>query len=177
MRAATLTMGLMLAAVGIWSFANSGVTFLALAFVIGLAMIIDGAVEGGIYIYARSGIRKDNNVWMLADNIITLLTGILVISGELAADVAVPYVFGMWLLFAGVTRITVSMNIDKAEKKENFMWTAGIGLVYCIAGFAGMFNDLLLGVSLGELIGILIIIKAIGILEIGFHMPHARTIE
>lgn len=177
MRAATISMGIMIALVGIWSFANSGVTFMALAFVIGLAMIIDGAVEGSVYIYARSGIRKDNNVWMLADNIITVLTGILVISGELAADVAVPYVFGMWLMFAGVTRLTVSMNINKNEKKENFVWTAGIGFVYCIAGFAGLFNDLLMQAPLGELIGILMIIKAAGTFEIGFHMPHARSIE
>ena len=88
MRIATILMGLLLLATGIWSFANSGVTFLALAFVIGLVMIVEGTIEAGIYIYARSGIRQDNNVWMLTDNVITLLTGILVISGQLAADVA-----------------------------------------------------------------------------------------
>lgn len=177
MRATTMVMGIMFGAVGVWCIANSGVTFLALAFVIGLVMVIDGAVEGGLYIYARSGIRKDNNVWMLSDNIITALIGVLVISGELAADVAVPYVFGMWLLFAGVMRITISMNIDKTEKKKNFIWTAGIGFLYCVAGFVGMFNDMLMNVPLGELIGAFLVIKAIGIIEIGFHLPQARTIE
>lgn len=177
MRIATILMGLLLLATGIWSFANSGVTFLALAFVIGLVMIVESTIEGGIYIYARSGIRQDNNIWMLTDNVITLLTGILVISGQLAADVAVPYVFGMWMLFSGVNRLTISMNIDKKGKKYNFIWTAGLGLISLIAAFLGLFNDMLLNMPIGQMLGIFFIIKAIATLEIGFHMPHAREID
>lgn len=177
MRIATILMGLLLLATGIWSFANSGVTFLALAFVIGLVMIVEGTIEGGIYIYARSGIKKDNNIWMLTDNVITLLTGILVISGQLVADVAVPYVFGMWMLFSGVTRITISMNIDKKGKRYNFFWTAGVGLVSLIAALLGLFNGILINMPIGQMLGIFFIIKAVATLEIGFHMPHARVID
>ena len=77
MRAITIVMGILLMGTGVWSFANSGVSFLALAFAIGLVMIADGTVEGMTYIYSRGGNRQDNNIWMLADSIVTFVLGIL----------------------------------------------------------------------------------------------------
>ena len=177
MRVITIVMGILLMGTGVWSFANSGVSFLALAFAIGLVMIADGTVEGMTYIYARGGNRQDNNIWMLADSVITLILGIMVLSGQLAAEVAVPYVFGMWMLFSGILRLVVALNINRVKKKSNFWWTVGTGLVCMLAGIFGFFNSIALNMAVGELLGIFFIIQAITTLEIGFHMPHAKSIK
>lgn len=177
MRAITIVMGILLMGTGVWSFANSGVSFLALAFAIGLVMIADGTVEGMTYIYSRGGNRQDNNIWMLADSVVTLILGLLVLSGQLAAEVAVPYVFGMWMLFSGILRLVIALNINRAKKKSNFWWTIGTGLVCMLAGVFGFFNSIALNMAVGELLGIFFIIQAITTLEIGFHMPHAKSIK
>ena len=177
MRAITIVMGILLMGTGVWSFANSGVSFLVLAFAIGLVMIADGTVEGMTYIYSRGGNRQDNNIWMLADSIVTFVLGILVLSGQLAAEVAVPYVFGMWMLFSGILRLVIVLNIDRTKKKSNFWWTFGTGLVCILAGLLGFFNSIALNMAVGELLGIFFIIQAVTTLEIGFHMPHAKSIK
>ena len=174
MRVITIAMGILLMGTGIWSFANSGVSFLALAFAIGIVMIADGTVEGMTYIYARGGNRKDNNNWILIDSMVSFVLGFLVLSGQLAAEVAVPYVFGMWMLFSGVLRIGIALNIDRSEKKANFRWTFGTGIVCVIAGIYGFYNGVLFNVALGELLGIYFVIQAATTLEVGLHMPHAK---
>ncbi len=177
MRAITMIMGILLMGTGIWSFANSGASFLALAFAIGIVMIADGTVEGMTYIYSRGGNRKDNNIWMLSDSIITFVLGLLVLSGQLAAEVAVPYVFGMWMLVSGTTRIVIVLNIDRTKKKSNFWWTFGTGVICILAGLLGFFNSVALNMALGELLGVFFIIQAVTTLELGFHMPHAKSIQ
>ena len=135
MRAITIVMGILLMGTGVWSFANSGVSFLALAFAIGLVMIADGTVEG------------------------------------------MTYVFGMWMLFSGILRLVIVLNIDRTKKKSNFWWTFGTGLVCILAGLLGFFNSIALNMAVGELLGIFFIIQAVTTLEIGFHMPHAKSIK
>lgn len=177
MRALTLSMGILLVAAGVWSFACSGISFLALAFPIGLVLILDGAIESIIYMVARGENRKDNNVWMLTDSIITLILGVFVIVGQLAAEVAVPYVFGMWMLFSGVLRLTVALNINRKEKMLNFRWTLVTGIICTIAGVYGFLNDVLLDVAAGELIGVFLIIQALNTFELGVNMPHVKFEE
>lgn len=177
MRVLTLSMGILLVAAGVWAFACSGFSFLALAFPIGLVMIADGAIESIIYMVARGENRNDNNVWMLADSILTLLLGVFVIVGQLAAEVAVPYVFGMWMLISGVLRLTVALNINRKEKKSNFMWAVFTGTLCTVAGIYGFFNDVIFDVAAGELIGVFLIIQSLNTFELGINMPHVKFEE
>ncbi len=177
MRILTIIMGILLVIAGAWTFASSGISFLALSFPVGLVMIADGAIESIIYMVARGGSRNDNNVWMLADSSITLLLGIFVICGLISAEVSVPYVFGMWMLFSGIQRMAVAMNIDRKEKKKNFIWTAVTGAVCIVAGVYGFLNSILLDLPAGELLGVFLIIQAVNTIELGLNMPHVKFEE
>ena len=64
---------------GVFCFVNSGQTFLAMAFIVGLVMVINGLIHTSAYLLGRGlNNRGDNNGWILADALITLLLGILV---------------------------------------------------------------------------------------------------
>lgn len=175
MRVITIFMGVLMAAAGVWAFASNGVSFLALAFPVGLIMILDGVVEGVIYMLARGENRKDNNNWMLADAALTLILGVFIITGSLAAEGAVPYVFSLWLIFSGVIRISVALNINRKEKAENFAWTVGTGVLCIVAGTSAFMNDFLFSFGVGELLGVCFIVQALNTLELGFHMPHLNS--
>ena len=176
MRIATLTTGVITLITGIWAYANSGVSFLALAFVVGLVLVITGAMEAAIYMYSKGG-RNDNNVWMLWDAALTIVTGFVTISGTVTSEVAIPYLFGMWLTAAGLTRLAISLTIDRRRKRRNYLSALVIGLVCLAAGLVVMFNDVLFGFSAGTLIGISVMAKSVATFEIGFNMPHAKVID
>ena len=97
MRMLTIIGGVLMLLTGIFCFINPGQTFLAIAFVIGLVMVLNGLIHICAYMMGRGLNNKgDNNGWILTDALITLLLGILVLCNQLVADTAIPLVFGMW---------------------------------------------------------------------------------
>ncbi|MDO5311655.1 MAG: DUF308 domain-containing protein, partial [Clostridia bacterium] len=93
MRVLTILSGVLMALTGLFCFMNPGQTFLAVAFVIGLVMILNGAVHILGYVVGRGLHNKgDNNGWILVDALITLLLGILVLCNQLVADTSIHMV-------------------------------------------------------------------------------------
>lgn len=78
MRMLTIIGGVLMLLTGIFCFINPGQTFLAIAFVIGLVMVLNGLIHICAYMMGRGLNNKgDNNGWILTDALITLLLGIL----------------------------------------------------------------------------------------------------
>lgn len=77
MRMLTIIGGVLMLLTGIFCFINPGQTFLAIAFVIGLVMVLNGLIHICAYMMGRGLNNKgDNNGWILTDALITLLLGI-----------------------------------------------------------------------------------------------------
>ena len=116
MRILTIISGILRGLTGAFCLMNPGQTFLSLAFVVGLIMVLNGLIHALAYFIGR-GLhnRGDNNGWILTDALLTLLLGILILCNQLVADTAIPLVFGMWMLVAGILRIEASTHIDKNE--------------------------------------------------------------
>lgn len=163
----------MLVLTGLFCFANPGETFLALAFILGLAMILSSIIQFVSYWWGRSN-RKDNNGWIFEESVITLILGVLVMTGHIAADSAVPMVFGLWTMFSGVLRISVATIINPANKKANFIATLLIGFLCVIGGLYAFLNPDLGNIPIAVLLGIMFFLQGISMLELGIHMPHEK---
>ena len=117
MRMLTIIGGVLMLLTGMFCFINPGQTFLAIAFVIGLVMVLNGLIHICAYMMGRGLNNKgDNNGWILTDALITLLLGILVLCNQLVADTAIPLVFGMWVLVSGILRIEAADSYRPGEK-------------------------------------------------------------
>lgn len=173
MRLLTIISGVMLVLTGLFCFANSGETFLALAFVLGLVMIISSAIQIVSYWWGRKD-RTDNNGWIFAEALITFILGILVQASLIAADVAIPMVFGLWVMFSGVLRFVVATMINPSKKKLNFIWTMLIGLIGIFIGIYAFVNPMTANLPIAILLGIIFFVQGIGFLELGIHMPHEK---
>lgn len=173
MRLLTIISGIMLILTGLLCFANSGETFLALAFVLGIVMILSSAIQIVSYWWGRKD-RSDNNGWIFAEALITFILGILVQTSLIAADAAIPMVFGLWVMFTGVLRFVVATMIDPSKKTSNFVWTMVIGLVGIGVGIYAFVNPMTANIPIAILLGIIFFIQGIGILELGVHMPHEK---
>jgi len=193
MRLLTVISGVLLVATGVFGIANQGVSFLAIAFVIGVVMIFSGLVQASGYIYGRYSnreeivigddtssekqkqfIRTQNNAhgWIMIDGLVTFTLGLLVLSNLLKADIAIISVFGMWMLSAGIRRGVTSSYIDRKKKSINFYWTLGTGVLNTVAGIYAFYNDSLFQFPLATLLGVFFVLQGISTLELGVHMPH-----
>ena len=175
MRILTIISGILMVLPGAFCLMNPGQTFLSLAFVVGLIMVLNGLIHALAYFIGR-GLhnRGDNNGWILTDALLTLLLGILILCNQLVADTAIPLVFGMWMLVAGILRIEASTHIDKERKRSNFRTTMITGILTVLVGLFGFINPLVQWMTTAVLLGIFLVMQGVNVIELGIHMPHEK---
>ena len=175
MRVLTIISGALMALTGIFCFMNPGQTFLALAFIIGIVMILNGVIHILAYVLGRGlNNRGDNNGWILVDALITLLLGAMVVGNQLVADTSIHMVFGMWLLVSGVLRLEAATRINYKNKKSNFIVTLVTGIATTVLGLFGFVNPLVAVVNTIVLLGMFMLMQGINIIELGIDMPHEK---
>lgn len=175
MRILTIISGILMVLVSAFCFMNPGQTFLVLAFIVGMVMVINGLIHALAYFIGR-GLhnRGDNNGWILTDALITLLLGILILCNQLVADVAIPMVFGIWVLVSGILRIEASTHINQGKKRINFITTLSTGILTVLVGVFGFINPMIGWMSMAVLLGMFMLMQGINIIELGINMPHEK---
>ena len=173
MRILTIVSGILMLLTGAFCLMNPGQTFLSLAFIIGLVMVINGLIHTLAYFIGRGLHNKgDNNGWILIDALLTLLLGILVLFNQLTVDMAIPMVFGMWVLVSGLLRLEAASRIDRQRKPGNFKATLITGVITVVMGLLGFINPFVTYVSIIPILGFFMLIQGINSIELGFNMPH-----
>lgn len=175
MRILTVISGVLMVLTGAFCFMNPGQTFLALAFVVGLVMVITGVIHALSYFIGRGLHNKgDNNGWILTDALITLLLGILILCNQLVVDAAIPMVFGMWVLVSGILRIEAATHINREKKRINFITTMSTGVLTVLIGVFGFINPLVRWLSTVFLLGAFMVMQGVNVIELGINMPHEK---
>ncbi len=148
---------------GFFMIFNSGITFLSVAFVIGLLFILAGALECLSYKSYR-GVEEDNK-WVLIDGLVMFILGILIIFNKISADATVPSVLGVWVLTIGVRNLARAW--EKIQRKDNYFYGHGIiGVVNVLVGLYMFFNDNLFGLTIAALVGICLITQGINLIMV-----------
>lgn len=149
---------------GIFMIANEGVTFMSLAFILGVLFIIGGIIEA-VSCNNYRGTEGDKS-WVLIDGILTLTLGVLIIFNRLAADAAVPLVLGFWVLVSGVSNLVRA--IEKSDARDAYFYghlvTAVLNIV---VGLYMYFNNDLFGMSVSVQVGICLLVQGINAFMIG----------
>lgn len=173
MRILTLAGGILMVAAGVFCFINPGQTFMTMAFVIGSVMVLNGLIHALGFLLARSSFGiGDNNGWILIDAVLTLLLGIMILCNQLTVDMAIPMIFGMWVLVSGLLRFEASTRINRQKKPANFRAALITGVVTIIVGLLGFINPLITYVSVIVILGIFMIVQGANSIELGINMPH-----
>ena len=176
MRIITIIAGAMLAILGIFAVANGGLSFLSLAFPIGLGLLIVGIVE--CFAYKKAVDDEEDKHWILIEGITTFLLGVVVISGVLAADVAVPAVFGMWSAISGIRGLVVMFSMKDAvaaeEKDVNYYWDLATAVLASVLGLVAFFNNMLFSMSVLSIVGFIITVQAAVVIKISFSIAYNK---
>lgn len=175
MRIWTIVSGILMVLTGAFCFMNPGQTFLSLAFIVGIVMVINGLIHAMAYFIGRGLHNKgDNNGWILTDALITLILGILILCNQLVVDSAIPMVFGIWMLVSGILRIEAGTHINKQKKLLNFRTTMITGTLTVLVGLFGFINPLVEWMTTAVLLGVFLVMQGVNIIELGINMPHEK---
>lgn len=163
MRTLNMIMGGLFILAGLFMIFNGGITFLSVAFVIGLLFILAGALECLSYRSYR-GVEEDNK-WVLIDGLVMFILGVLIIFNKLSADATVPLVLGLWVLTIGVRNLVRAW--EKIEHKNSFFYGHGIiGIVNLLVGLYMFFNEALLDISVAALVGVCLITQGTNLIMV-----------
>lgn len=173
MRIVTILAGVIMLSAGVWCFANPGASFMSLAFVLGIVMIIAG-LTGAINYFTEKN-RNAEGGWVIAESILTFILGCIVLSNQLLLDAMVVIFFGMWLLFSGCLRVVAAFQLRRMQEKT-WNWTLGFGVIASLAGIYAFINSITFGFAVVLLVGAFFVIQGANVLVVGINMPHKKKI-
>lgn len=171
MRILKILSGLLLIFTGIWCFANQGVSFNALAFVLGIVMIIVGIIGASTFLFMKN--RPEGLGWLVSESLITVILGIVVLSGLLATEIVISVFFGMWLIFSSANRIVGSLTMLR-QKSPAWGYILALGMLGLIIGIYAFMNLVVATLSVGILVACFFFIYGINVFAMGVALPHVR---
>lgn len=164
MRILTMLTGVLFIGAGIFLVANGGVTFLSVAFVVGVMFVIAGIVECLSY----NSYRGDNveKSWILNDGLTTFVLGVLILLNKISADAVVPMILGLWVLITGIRNFVHAWEHIE-DRGSMFYDHLIVGLLNIIFGLYVFFNSEIFNLASITMIGLCVIVQGINILHVG----------
>ena len=175
-----LLAGLVLIAIGIWTFANPEDTYVALATLFALSFAITGFFESLFAINNRDIL--DGWGWTLVMGLLTLLVGVVMLMKPEISQLTLPFYIGFVVLFRSFQAISVAIDL------RNFRVMAWgnlmvLGVLGVILGFILLWNPLFAGLSAVIWTGMAFIVAGVFNVVLSFRLkklhdlPHKITKE
>ena len=159
--------GVLLLITGIFCFAHPGELFPSIAFSLGFAMLISGVLSTFVYFWYN--LKGEVSDFIIAEGLLSIILGGLVLSNQLLADAAIPVFFGMWVMFSGIIRAAEAY----ANRKSGWMtltWLLSLSVLGVAAGLYSFYNTVFFAFSPVMLAGILFVVQGINVLLVGANL-------
>ena len=157
-----LISGILLIFSGIVCMFNPSVTLVSLAFLMGVALLFSGLID--ILIFVRIKDILPGAGWTLADGIITIVISVLLFCNQVLAASAIPFIFGMWVIFSGIAKTINSFDL-KRFGMDGWGWVMILGVLEVVLGFISFFRPVIAAIAIGLIVGLALVVQgAIGIL-------------
>jgi uncharacterized membrane protein HdeD (DUF308 family) len=140
--------------IGALLFTNPDAIIAGISYTLGTIMILLG-IFTLIKNYYKTKADSNTPVTELTFGIIMIVIGIMFLLLAGAIGVAIRYVFGAWMIFSGINRLMVALQIDRSDK--NFI----VQLVVSILLLAGGLYTILRANLTFQIIGIIMMIYAV----------------
>ncbi|MDR2133012.1 MAG: DUF308 domain-containing protein [Clostridiales Family XIII bacterium] len=177
MRIILFVSGLISTAAGVFFLVNEGQTFVALAFVAGIALFVSGLLCALAYFAARfARPRPAVPGWILADALSAMALSAVILQNRVADDDVALAVFGVWLMAAGAMRVAGAA--DMAGGRLGFRLALAIlGLASCAMGAYGFFRPFLPEIGTTGILGGIFIIHGVSAVAMGAGLSRRRGVN
>lgn len=163
--------GVILIIAGAFCFAHPGESFISIAFLLGCAMVASGIC--GLITFFLISRKGDILNYIMAESLLSIILGCLVLSDRLLADAAIPVFFGMWVLISGVIRV-MEAYVQRRPGWMTPVLLLSLGVLGIAAGLYAFFNTDFFAFSVILLTGILFVAQGIIVVLVGANLSVRR---
>ncbi len=158
MRILWFLFGLLLIAAGVICFVNLGAAYETLVLMTGILMLMAGIAEISIFASISGSITGAG--WYLAEGILSIILGIILLCDPLFTAQILPYIACFWLIMSGITAM-VNCTDQKRRGSSNWGWLLALGIIMTIVGIILLFMPVETGYILAVCLGIVFCIEGI----------------
>lgn len=151
-------LGAIMIVAGIICLCVPGITEATLALTYGVVLLLSGIAD--IVIFALWGPAMFGSGWLLLDGILTLLLSMFLLFNMGFTALALPYIFGMWLMFSGVNKFVNSFDLRRFGVR-GWGWIMALGIVMAAVGFVAFLDPVLSTLAMTVITGIMFIVYGI----------------
>lgn len=108
-RALMALLGVLSLIVGLWAIRHVGLTLLALAALLGIFWIINGAME--IFTASTEGKNLPGRGWTITMGVLSVVAGIIVLAVPGISLLTLAIVLGCWLLIFGIMEVVAAFQL------------------------------------------------------------------
>lgn len=130
----------------------------SLSFIFGIAMLFSGVVD--IIIFAAGHRRMAGAGWFLVDGVLTTLLSLFILGNQWFSAMTLPLIFGMWLLFSGVTKFVNSFDLQRLGVR-GWGWFTALGILLMAAGFLSFIRPIA-SIAIALIVGSILILQGVG---------------
>ena len=161
-----LLKGLILVFLAFFIFQHPVGTLVGLALYIGIATLATGIF---LIVASLSGPREENWGWRLAEGIIDVFFGFILLSNPGISASVLPFVVGFWVIFSGILTFVNAFNVKK-EGDSNWWINLISGILTIIIGYIITNNFLAGAVAITFWIGLGCMVAGIFNISLSFRM-------
>ena len=150
--------GILLILSGVTLLLNPDVSLLSMAGMIGFVILLSGIFDLAIYFsFSKSMLGAG---WQLLDGILGVIIGFMFLGNNVLVAAVLPYIFGMWLLFSGISKFVSSFDL-RALGIRGWGWCTAIGALLALAGFLAFLDPVSDLIAISVLVGLLLVFQGI----------------
>ena len=150
--------GVLLIIAGVICLINPGAAWTTLSLYLGISMLLSGVID--IVIFARGNRYMAGAGWFLLDGILTVLLSLFLLFHQAFTMLTLPLIFGMWLLYSGVSKFVNSFELRRLGVPGWGCFTA-LGILLAVVGFFSFWDPVSQLFALSFLVGILLIFQGV----------------
>ena len=150
--------GVLLVIAGIVCLRNPDVALGSMSLILGFAMLFSGVVDILVFAWAHNYIAGSG--WFLLDGIVTVLLSLFVLGNGWFTALTLPFIFGMWLIFSGITKFVNSFDLQRLGVR-GWGWFTAIGVLLACAGFFSFLSPIASLVAMTTVVGVFLILQGI----------------
>lgn len=155
MKWSSLVSGILLVLLGLVSLFSPGQNLVWLSVIISAIVLVSGIVTLVNYFTTD---KADRSGWLLAEGILSTLIGAWMVfgSGSWALTAIIPYVFAVFVLALGITRVAEAFEY-KAMGSGSWGWLLAFGILCILLGVLLFFAPLISATFLSVAVSMLVI--------------------
>lgn len=150
--------GILLIIAGIFCLKSPATAIAGLSLYLGIAMLFSGMVD--IVIFASASGQIAGAGWFLADGIITVLLSLFILGDQWFTALTLPFIFGMWLLFSGISTFSNSFELKRLGI-PGWGWFTALGIILAVVGFFSFMDPFASVAAMTVMVGVFLVLQGI----------------